>query len=74
MSFSAAGSSGNASNVQSSAVAVSNRRAADGDYMTGGFGRAAIKDTDGDYKPLATAQTTSSSSVQAALTSLKTGG
>ncbi len=42
--------------------------------MTGGFGRAAIKDTDGDYKPLATAQTTSSSSVQAALTSLKTGG
>ncbi len=77
MSVSAVSSSVNTPNVQSPAVAASNQRTADGDYKAKGVGRATVKDSDGDYKPTSTAQTaqtTSSSSVQAALTSLKTGG
>lgn len=74
MSFSAASSSSNTQNVQGSDVAASNQRATDGDCMIAGIGRAAVRHSDGGYKPLSTAQTTSSSSVQAALTSLRTGG
>jgi hypothetical protein len=73
MSVSAVGSSTNATNVQSSAgvaVAAANQRAADGDYKTKGPGRSAVKDSDGDYKRLSTAQSTSSSSVQAAVANL----
>jgi hypothetical protein len=73
MSVSAIGFSANAVNVQAYA-ATSNKRAADGDYQTPGAGRSSVKDSDGDYKPLATAQSKSSSAVQAAVTNLKIGG
>lgn len=57
------------------APAASNAKAADGDYLTKGAGRSAVKDSDGDYKPTQSSPAaTSTSSVQAALTNLKTGG
>ena len=50
-------------------------RAADGDYKTRNVHTAQIKDSDGDYRPLASSVAAqSSSAVQAALTSLKAGG
>jgi hypothetical protein len=52
-------------------------RAADGDYLHRSSKTSQVKDSDGDYKPLAassSAAATSSSGVQAALTLLKTGG
>ena len=48
------------------------QRAADGDYLTAGVGRSAVKDADGDYKPTTTAAKTSNS-VQAAVSNLKRG-
>jgi len=73
MSVSAIGSSANAVNVQNHA-ATANKRAADGDYQTPGAGRVSVKDSDGDYKPLATAQSVSSNAVHAAVSNLKIGG
>ena len=57
---------------QPTASATPNQRAADGDYLAPGPGRATVKDADGDYKP-SPAQT-STSAVQAALTDIKLGG
>ena len=67
------GLSANVPNVQSPATAPS-QRPADGDFTTPGAGHAPVKDSDGDYKPLATAQNLSSNSVQAAVSNLKVGG
>ncbi len=71
MNISAIGAAAPAGNARSSAATASTQRAADGDYTTPGTGRTAVKDSDGDYKALASAQTTSSSAVQAAITALK---
>ena len=52
-------------------------RAADGDRTQAGAQTAQTKDNDGDYKPIAAASSpaaSSASSVQTALTLLKTGG
>ncbi len=67
MSVSAVGPSPNTTNVQTSAA---KQRAADGDYKTRNSRSSQVKDSDGDYKRLATAQTTSSNSVQAAVANL----
>jgi hypothetical protein len=77
MSVSLVGSSTNVPSMQSHATtkaANSTKRAADGDYVAPGAGTSKVKDSDGDYKPTATAQTMSSSSVQAAISNLKIGG
>ena len=74
MSITPVGGPTSAAGAQSAHVIASNQRAADGDYKTRGPGRASVKDTDGDYKALSTAQNTSSGAVQAAVTSLKMGG
>jgi len=64
-------------NVQNYA-ATSNQRTAGSNFQTPSAGSAPVKDSDGDSdgdrKPAATAQTMSSSAVQAALTNLKVGG
>jgi hypothetical protein len=52
-------------------------RAPDGDYLQPSAQTSQIKDSDGDYKPTAAANSpaaSSASGVQAALTLLKTGG
>jgi len=52
-------------------------RAADGDYLKPTAASSQARDNDGDYRPLAAASSpaaSSSSSVQSALTLLKTGG
>ena len=54
-------------------------RAADGDYLSPNVNSVSTKDNNGDYKPVATQATTSavassSSSTQAALSSIKLGG
>jgi hypothetical protein len=59
--------------VQNTQPISQGARAVDGDYTTRGAGRSTSKDSDGDYKPVTT-QATASGSVQAALTSLKSGG
>ncbi len=74
MSIPAIGAAASVTQAQNSATSASTQRAADGDYKTPGPGRAAVKDSDGDYKSLSTAQTTSSSAVQAAISALKQGG
>ncbi len=74
MSIPAIGASASVTNAQNSATTASTQRAADGDYKTPGPGRATVKEPDGDYKPLASAQSTSSSAVQAAISALKQGG
>ena len=61
--------------ASSSPATVATARAADGDYKTRNVHTAQIKDSDGDYRPLASSVAAqSSSAVQAALTSLKAGG
>ncbi len=55
----------------------STTRAPDGDFLAPSAKTTQVKDSDGDYRPVATtssAVSTSSSNVQAALNSLKTGG
>ncbi len=78
MSVSLVGSSTNIPAMQSPAATKtasnSTKRAADGDYTAPGAGTSKVKDSDGDYKPTATAQTMSSNSVQAAISNLKIGG
>ena len=78
MSVSLVGSSTNVPSMQSHATtktaANSTKRAPDGDHAAPGAGTSKVKDSDGDYKPTATAQTMSSSSVQAAISNLKFGG
>ena len=70
MSISAVGSTSNIANGQQA-------RAIDGDHKTAGSHTVKSKDSDGDYKPISTsssASSVSSNGVQAALTTLKTGG
>ena len=58
-------------------AAAANARAADGDYLKPNMQTSQTKDSNGDYKPTAAASSpaaTSSSNVQAALTSLTKGG
>ncbi len=58
-------------------AAAANARAADGDYLAPNMQTSQTKDSNGDYKPTAAASSpaaTSSSNVQAALTSLTKGG
>jgi hypothetical protein len=52
---------------------ASTARAADGDYKVPNAASSAVKDADGDYRPLAL-QPAASSAVQAALTAIKLGG
>ena len=70
MSIPAAGPVAPASAAQKTADVSQDARAADGDYFTAGFGRATVKDDDGDYKSNST-QATTASAVQAALTDIK---
>jgi hypothetical protein len=72
----AASSAATVSTTASAKTSVTGR-AADGDYLHRSSKTSQVKDSDGDYKPLAassSAAATSSSGVQAALTLLKTGG
>ncbi len=57
--------------------ASSHARAADGDYKAANVNSSRVKDTDGDYKPIAAASTAaarSSNAVQSSLSALKAGG
>ena len=55
--------------------APTSARSPDGDYKAANVQSAQARDSDGDFKPLATsAAAQSSTSVQASLTSLKVGG
>ena len=63
--------------VQQQSPVSSTSRAADGDYTAKTAGTSQTKDSDGDYKPVSatsSAATTSTSGVQAALSSLQKGG
>jgi hypothetical protein len=74
MSISALNSTPPATYTPPAAPAVNaNAKAPDGDYAARGSGR--VKDSDGDYKPITSASPPPvSSSVQQALSNLKTGG
>jgi hypothetical protein len=78
MSVSLVGSSTNAPAMQSHATTKSatnpTKHAQDAPYAAAGGGTPKAKDSNGDHKPTATAQTMSSSSVQAAISNLKFGG
>jgi hypothetical protein len=75
MDVSAVGSSGSIYTPGTQATgSTASAQPADGDSTTPGPGTSQVQDSDGDYKPLATAQSTSSSAVQAAITSLPAGG
>ena len=66
---------GSTANIYTTATpGASTQRAADGDYKTASSSTSQVKDSDGDYKAMATAQTKSSSPVQAAVNNIKPGG
>ena len=56
-------------------IAAGPARTADGDYKSASVQTSQTRDSDGDFKPMASAAAAqSSAAVQASLTSLKTGG
>ena len=76
MSISALNSSVTSQVASHTAAAAATTRAADGDYKTKGAGHE-VKDSDGDYKPVATSTPTSTpiaGGTLSALSMLKKGG